>query len=195
MRGEGAGSHQRVMREIAKASRGNRAHRRKRVLDAMMQLFQDQPLKLIRSFTLLGIDAGLGQQRLGLSLACVSNSRKLTFSAVRISRCDEGSNAGPAVFRLILSMTPSHRGLVAKIEAAENDAGRSSFELLRLEFAGRALFDLIAQPQELFVALIRLCLHATLQIVHRRTADGAGYFPATMQSWKTAAPFGHGQSL
>ena len=81
-------------------------------------------------------------------------------------------------------MTPSHRGLVAKIEAAENDAGRSAFEFLCLEFAGRALFDLVAQPQELLVALIRLCLHATLQIVHRRTADGAGYFLATMHHGK-----------
>src|ERR1700742_3168745 len=108
-------------------------------------------------------------------------------NCVTLTACaGEGSNAGPTVSRSwsILSVTPSHCGLVAKIEAAENDAGRSSFELSRLEFAGRALFDLVAQPQELFVALIRLSLHATLQIVHRRTADGAGYFPATMHHAK-----------
>src|ERR1700722_14116628 len=96
MRGEVAGSHQRVMREIAKALRGNRAHRRKRVLDAMMQLFQDQPLKLIRSSRSLASMPAWASSVSALSLACVSNSRKLTFSAVRISRCDE-SNAGPAV--------------------------------------------------------------------------------------------------
>src|SRR6266700_1448177 len=121
-----------------------------------------------------------------LSLACVSNSRKLTFSAVRTSCGDEGSDAGPGMSRSwsILSMTPSHRKLVAKIEAAQNEAGPSALELLRMEFAGRALFYLVAQPQELLVALIGLCLHATLQVVHRRTADGAGYFPAAMHHGK-----------
>ena len=57
----------------------------------MMKLFEDQLLQLVGSFTLLGVDAGLGQQRLALSLACVSNSRKLTFSAAKTSCGDAGA--------------------------------------------------------------------------------------------------------
>ena len=49
---------------IAKALRGNRAHGCERIFDAMMQFFQDQLLKLVRSLALLGIDTGLSQQSL-----------------------------------------------------------------------------------------------------------------------------------
>ena len=44
----------------------NRAHGRQRVLDAMMHLFENELLQLVGGLTLLGVDAGLGEQRLGI---------------------------------------------------------------------------------------------------------------------------------
>ncbi len=102
----------------------------------MMQLFQDQLLQLVGSFTLLGIDAGLGQQGLGADLACVSNNRRLTFSAVRIPCGDEGESAVSALSKSwsILSMTRSRCGLGPEIHAAQDDAGGGALKLPGLEF-------------------------------------------------------------
>src|SRR6202171_4162525 len=55
-------------RRIAKALRRDGGHGSKRVLDAMVKFFQDEPLQLVRRFAFLGVDAGLGQQGLGAEL-------------------------------------------------------------------------------------------------------------------------------
>ena len=55
-------------RRIAKALRRNGTHGCKRVLDAVVKFFQDQLLQLVGGFALLGVDAGLRQQRLGAEL-------------------------------------------------------------------------------------------------------------------------------
>ena len=44
----------------------NRAHGRERIFDAMMQLFENKPLQLVRRLPLLCIDAGLHEQHLGV---------------------------------------------------------------------------------------------------------------------------------
>ncbi len=69
---------------VAQALGGNRADRRQRVLDAMVQFFQDQLLQLVGGRALAGVDAGLVEQSLLIS-ACASSSRRLTFSAARNS--------------------------------------------------------------------------------------------------------------
>src|SRR3954471_21306208 len=45
----------------------NSAHGRERILDAMMQFFDDELLQLVSGFTLLGVNAGLREQRLGVN--------------------------------------------------------------------------------------------------------------------------------
>jgi hypothetical protein len=45
-------------------------------------------------------------------------------------------------------------GSVAKIDAAQDDAGRRALERAGLEFARCALFDSVAQPEELLFAPI-----------------------------------------
>jgi hypothetical protein len=44
---------------VAQALRGNGADGRKRVLDAVVKLFQDRLLQLVGCLALLGVDAGL----------------------------------------------------------------------------------------------------------------------------------------
>src|SRR5439155_20355316 len=39
---------------------------RERILDAMVQFFENELLQLVRGFTLLGVDAGLREQGLGV---------------------------------------------------------------------------------------------------------------------------------
>ena len=50
----------------AQALGGNGAHGRERILDAMMHFFENELLQLVRGFTLLGVDAGLREQGLGV---------------------------------------------------------------------------------------------------------------------------------
>ena len=51
---------------VAQALRGNGADRRQRVLDAVVQFFQDQFLQLVGRRALAGVDAGLIEQFLGI---------------------------------------------------------------------------------------------------------------------------------
>ena len=51
---------------VAQALRGNGADRRQRVLDAVVQFFQDQLLQLVGRRALAGVDAGLIEQFLGV---------------------------------------------------------------------------------------------------------------------------------
>ena len=57
-----------VLGSVAQALRGNGAHRRQRVLDAVVKLFQNQLLQFVGGFARLGLDAGLLQQGLGAEL-------------------------------------------------------------------------------------------------------------------------------
>jgi hypothetical protein len=74
--------------------------------------------------------------------------------------------------------------LTAKIDASQNDAGRGPLELPGAEFARRALFDPIAQSQELLFSLVRLCPGHAFQIIHRLGADGASYLLAAIHHGK-----------
>lgn len=65
--------------------------------------------------------------------------------------------------------------LVAKIDAAQNDAGRGALELFSEIFTKRALFNPIAQSQELFFTLGRRGPRHTFQIIQCSGTDGAGY--------------------
>ena len=53
-------------RHVAQALGGNGADRRQGVLDAVVQLFQDQLLQLVRRLALAGVDAGLIEELLGV---------------------------------------------------------------------------------------------------------------------------------
>ena len=70
--------------------------------------------------------------------------------------------------------------LVAKIDAAQNDAGRGALELLGEKFTKRALFNPIAQSQELFFTLGRRCPRHAFQIIQRSGTDGARYLSAAI---------------
>jgi hypothetical protein len=50
----------------AQAPRGDGAHRRQRVLDAVVQFFQDELLQPVGGLALLGVDPGLRQQHPGI---------------------------------------------------------------------------------------------------------------------------------
>jgi hypothetical protein len=49
---------------VAQALRGYGADGRQRILDAVVEFFQDQLLQLVGRLALLGVDAGLGKQSL-----------------------------------------------------------------------------------------------------------------------------------
>src|SRR5580698_9238656 len=65
------------------------------------------------------------------------------------------------------------KALVTKIHAAQDNSRWRALEFPGEEFARGALFDPVAQPQKLRVALIGFCLHAAFEVVHRGAADGA----------------------
>jgi hypothetical protein len=83
-----------------------------------------------------------------------------------------------------LLLTNWDNDLTAKIDASQNDARRGPLELPGEEFARRALFDPIAQSQELLFALVRLCPGHAFQIIHRLGADGASYLLAAIHHGK-----------
>ena len=58
------------------ALRGNGAHGSQGVLDAMVQFFQDQFLQLVGRLALFGINAGLGQQDLGIDIGLLEKEPK-----------------------------------------------------------------------------------------------------------------------
>jgi len=69
--------------QVAQALGDDCSDGRERVLDAVMQLFEDQLLQLVGCLAFSGIDTGLGKQAPRLISACASSSRRLTFSAAR----------------------------------------------------------------------------------------------------------------
>ena len=54
---------------VAQALGGDGADGRERVLDAVMQFFQNQLLQLVGRLALLGVDAGLGEQTQGIDFS------------------------------------------------------------------------------------------------------------------------------
>src|SRR6266581_8195021 len=64
--------------------------------------------------------------------------------------------------------------LFSKIDAAQDNARRSAFELHGKEFASGTLFDPIAQPHELRFALVWLVPGRAFQIIHGGGADRTG---------------------
>ena len=83
-----------------------------------------------------------------------------------------------------LLLTNFDNDLTAKIDASQNNARRGPLELPGEEFARRALFDPIAQSQELLFALVRPCPGHAFQIIHRLGADGASYLLAAIHHGK-----------
>src|ERR1700741_1131531 len=64
-------------------------------------------------------------------------------------------------------------GSVAKIDTAQDDAGRRALERAGLEFARCALFDSIAQPEELlFAPIVQRPCHL-FQLIHCLVANRA----------------------
>src|SRR5580692_701196 len=66
---------------------------------------------------------------------------------------------------------------ISEIQAAQDDAGRIALEFPCLKLARGPLFNPVAQPHELGLALGRFDPLGFFQVVHRGCADGAGYFP------------------
>src|SRR6476469_374368 len=75
-------------------------------------------------------------------------------------------------------------GLVPEIDAAQDYAGGSAFELHGKEFASGTLFDPLAQPHKLSLALVRLATFRAFQIIHGGGADRAGYLLQTVNHRK-----------
>jgi hypothetical protein len=71
-----------------------------------------------------------------------------------------------------------------KIDAAQDDAGRSAFELPCNKLASGTLFDPIAQPHELRFTLVGFAPLGPFQVVHGGCADGTGYLPLTVNHRK-----------
>jgi len=59
-------------------------------------------------------------------------------------------------------------------------AGGLALQLARELLPRRALFDPITQQQESLPTLVRRCPRDVFEIVHRRGADGARYFPGAV---------------
>src|SRR6516225_9798268 len=64
-----------------------------------------------------------------------------------------------------------------KVDTAQDDAGRSAFELPCQVFASDTLFNPVAQPHELCLALVRHGSRHAFQIIHGGSRDGARYLP------------------
>src|SRR5579863_3811623 len=69
---------------------------------------------------------------------------------------------------------------ISEIQAAQDDTGRHALEFPSDNLLSSSLFDRIAQPHELLIALVRLGLRRFFQVIHGGCADGAGYFPLTV---------------
>src|ERR1700738_5620269 len=63
-----------------------------------------------------------------------------------------------------------------KIDAAQNDARRVALKLEVKKFPRRALFDPVAQSQELLFPLVGCCSGRAFNAVHGVGADGARHF-------------------
>ena len=74
--------------------------------------------------------------------------------------------------------------LVPEIDTAQDNAGRSAFELHGKEFTSGALFDPIAQSHELCLALVWLAPRRAFQIIHGGGADRTGYLLLTVNHRK-----------
>jgi len=81
-------------------------------------------------------------------------------------------------------MTMTLLSAIPKIQATQDDAGRSAFKFPCKKLASGTLFDLIAQPQELRFPLVGFGPLRLFQIVHGRCTDGTGYFPLTVNHRK-----------
>src|ERR1700756_1255483 len=66
--------------------------------------------------------------------------------------------------------------LTLEVDAAQDNAGRTSFELHCQEFASGTLFNSVAQSHELGLALVRPGRRRAFQSVHGGGRDGARYF-------------------
>src|SRR3979409_2099360 len=62
----------------------------------------------------------------------------------------------------------------AKIDRAQDHAGRIALQFDIAEFPRRALLDAVAQPQELLLALGRRRSRRAFKLIHRVGGDGAG---------------------
>src|ERR1700730_6458584 len=112
----------------------------------------------------------------------MQSSENTTYICAVRTPIELSSDAGSAIGALKLGRNCIRSA--AKIDAAQDDAGRVALELSRYELARGALFDPVAQSQKLFFALLRRGARDVFQIVHRRGADGAGYLPGAVHHGK-----------
>src|SRR5262252_10650320 len=74
--------------------------------------------------------------------------------------------------------------LCLEVDTAQDNAGRIAFELPSQEFASGTLFNPIAEPHELCLALVGPGPRDTFQIIHGGGRDGARYLPLAVKHRK-----------
>jgi hypothetical protein len=89
---------------------------------------------------------------------------------MRISRC--------------ASDLPIPLELSFEVDAAQDNAWRSAFELHSQEFASGTLFNPIAESHELCLALVGPGPRYTFQLIHGGGRNGAGYLPLAVNHRK-----------
>ena len=88
----------------------NGAHGRERILDAMMQFFENELLQLVRGFTLLGVDTGLREQGLGVDAGLFQQQPK----AVILGRQDFlRGGAGSVLAGFVLASASAASGMAS----------------------------------------------------------------------------------
>ena len=79
---------------------------------------------------------------------------------------------------------PNPLELCSKVDTAQDNARRSTFELHCQELASGTLFNPVAQSHELGLALVRLGPRQAFQIIHGGRRDRARYFPLAVNHRK-----------
>jgi hypothetical protein len=93
----------------AQALRGDGAHRRQRIFDAVVQFFQNKLLQSVGVLTLLGVDPGLGEQSPGIDTRLLEQHAKAgIFSLQKFLRYDRAGHRSHSPeglpFRLVLAV-------------------------------------------------------------------------------------------
>jgi hypothetical protein len=100
---------------VAQALRCNGAHGRKRVLDAVVQLFQDQLLQLVGCLALLGVYSGLGQQFPGVDFGlCQQQPQADVLSRQEVLERHSGTLRLKLV-QLIVGFKHGHRITISRV--------------------------------------------------------------------------------
>ena len=147
---------------IAQTLRRDGADRRQRVLDAVVKFFQDELVKPVGGFALLGVDAGLVSRCSTLSSVCVSSNRRLAFSAARISCDDCGPPSVESRSWSILDITPRislsvqfHTYLSGKAEPPYGAVGKVAVSFQRRKIGRGQSYPVFPRPSRRIRAVFR----------------------------------------